>query len=929
MSLEGLGKNLKIGIEIGGRLSPSLAQSLRAAEMQVAGFGRGVSKTLGQSALAGRTAFKDMLGGAMWQQAAAGAAGVGLAMAASFRAAANFEGILSEIGKTANIGQGELKGLSKELLALSGRDVTNLAPAKLAEGIQDLVAQGLSLEDSVASMGALGKVATATNSDLLDITKTGFQLQNALKIKPTELQSTFDGLAFAGKQGAFELRDMAQLMPTVAAAAGSLGIQGKEGAMSIAAMLQMVRKDAPTAEQAATRMTDAMLKMTSPDAVKRFSKFGVNIEQVLSNAKARGINPMEAALDELQRVTGGDIFKLSEIFGDKEAKLGLMSLMKYRQEYEKLKADAGGSQAAGTVDVDYQRSLATFQGTLQSFQNSTQRLGIAVGTALLPPLTKIAAMVTPMLENVATWATENQTLATGLTITAGALAALILALPVIAGVVSGIGAIGTGIGLLTAAFPALAGIGTVLAVAGGPITLIIAGIIGIGAALTIAYRRVEWFRNGVNGAWAGIQWLFGAMASNAKRTWGVLQSILGAAGAALMMVVEHAKGILGGLWKILRGQWDLIAGIFTLDGNRIAAGLKGILSGWGQILSTMQASATKTWRHIAGGFRIDLGAVGTALNGLWTLLKGGWDLVVGIFTLDPEKVTTAFSAIWQGAGKLFTGITTIGAAAWKTTASGWALLGTWIITKAGELVSSIGAWFGNLPGRLAGVWEAIRGAAGKAWQWIKTEGVRLMESLLTAWASLPLRVVSVGLAIGRGLLDGARQGMGQLWNILTGGGGGAPSPANNIRPLPQRQFGGPVSPGMSYLVGERRPEVLTMGSQSGRIIPSVERWARDLTLGMPALPEQLTLSRTPQSLNLASSSVMMQPEVMPTPDTPGLEFAPLPRQAPSLPPFTMEPGAIVVNVSGGNADEVRRAVQDALSQFQINLEASYRSLLSD
>ena len=32
----------------------------------------------------------------------------------------------------------------------------------------------------------------------------------------------------------------------------------------------------------------------------------------------------------------------AQIFGDKEAKLALMSLMKYREEYEKLKAAAGG-----------------------------------------------------------------------------------------------------------------------------------------------------------------------------------------------------------------------------------------------------------------------------------------------------------------------------------------------------------------------------------------------------------------------------------------------------------------------------------------------------------------------------------------------------------------------------------------------------------
>jgi TP901 family phage tail tape measure protein len=551
----------KITVEIGGKIAASLGASLRTAQMQVSSFGRNVNRTMNDAAIAGRKGFKGMFDNALWQQAAVGAAGIGVAFGASIRQAARFELILSDIGKTANIGQGELKALSGELLRLSGRNLTNLSPEKLAAGIQDLVAQGLELKDAVASMESLGKVATATNSDLLDVTKTGFQLQNALKIRPTELKATFDALAFAGKQGAFELRDMAQYMPTIAAAAGSLGIQGQKGAVSLAAMMQMVRKDAPDAGQAATRLTDAMLKLTAPDAVKRFAKFGVNIEQVLNDAKAKGINPMEAALDQLQKVTGGDVFKLSQIFGDKEAKLALMSLMKYRKEYEKLKADAGGSAAAGTVDKDFQRSLATFQGTLTSFQNSAQRLGIAVGNALLPPLTRMAEIITPIAEGIGSWAAANPGLMTGITLIGGALAGLVIALPVIAGVVSAIGTIGTAIGALTTAFPALAGIGTVLAVAAGPITLIVAGIVGIGAALVVAYQRVEWFRVGIDAMVAGVR-----------------------AGFA-------------GFFTYLQGAWTFTVGVFTGDIAKIQAGfaqaisgIKAMWSGWFGWITTMFSS---------------------------------------------------------------------------------------------------------------------------------------------------------------------------------------------------------------------------------------------------------------------------------------------------------------------------------------------------
>ena len=343
------------------------------------------------------------------KSAAAGVAGLvaslgaGLAFAQLIKSASQFEAELSEIGKTAGASEKEIANLAVALKGLSAPSKTNLAPSILAAGVKDLVAQGLKLNDAVASMETLGKVAVATNSELTDVTKTGFQLQSALKIKPTELKATFDALAFAGKAGAFELKDMAQFMPTIASAATSLGIKGKDGAVALAAMMQMVRKDAPGAAEASTRLTDALLKMTAPDAVKNFTKFGVDIETVLKKAVKDGINPMDAAIEELIRVTGKDPFKLSQIFGDKEAKLALMSLMKYKEEYENLKAAAGGTAAAGTVQADFEKSLKTFNGQLQTLQTSGELVALSLGSKLLPILARLIEEILPVVNGVASF----------------------------------------------------------------------------------------------------------------------------------------------------------------------------------------------------------------------------------------------------------------------------------------------------------------------------------------------------------------------------------------------------------------------------------------------------------------------------------------------------------------------------------------------
>lgn len=105
--------------------------------------------------------------------------GAGFALQQIIRTTSQFESVLGEIGKTAGASEKDIAKLAASLKDLSAPSKTNLAPTVLAEGVKDLVAQGLKLNDAVASMETLGKVAVATNSELTDVTKTGFQLQSA------------------------------------------------------------------------------------------------------------------------------------------------------------------------------------------------------------------------------------------------------------------------------------------------------------------------------------------------------------------------------------------------------------------------------------------------------------------------------------------------------------------------------------------------------------------------------------------------------------------------------------------------------------------------------------------------------------------------------------------------------------------------------
>lgn len=561
----------KITVEIGGKIAASLGRSLRDSQRQVSSFGRNVTRTMNDAAIAGKKGFKGIFDNALWQQASVGAASVGLALAGSVRVAARFEASLTDISKTAQLTTQETRKLGQEILKLTGRNETNQSAEQLAAGIKTLTGAGLELKDAMVAIRGIGRVATATGSDINDVANTSYQLMQNLKIASGDVARTFEILALAGKRGSFELKDMATLLPTVASSANSLGVTGVKGAASLAAALQITRRGAGDASTAANNLVNLLQKIQSPDAVKNFKKFGVNIEQVTKNARAKGLNPLEETLKEIQRVTGGDQFKVSQIFGDMQVKNALMPLLRDFEDYIKIRDEALG--AKGVIGEDYQKSLATFQGTLTSFQNSAQRLGITVGNSLLPPLTRLAERITPVVEGIGAWASANPGLAKNLVLVGGAISGLTLALPVIAGVVSAIG------------------------VLSGPVTL---AILGVGAAIGLIVANWGAMKKAAIGAWESITATWGRFTGWVGNIFtNVLTMSRNLGQRVITAIIDGLKAKVGVLFGWIRNTWSSITGFFSGSGG-------------GGSASAGASSAGGTYR---GGGRSSMAAPGRALGG--------------------------------------------------------------------------------------------------------------------------------------------------------------------------------------------------------------------------------------------------------------------------------------------------------------------------
>lgn len=152
----------------------------------------------------------------------------------------------------------------------------------------------------------------------------------------------------------------------------------------------------------------------------------------------------------------------------------------------------------------------------------------------------------------------------------------------------------------------------------------------------------------------------------------------------------------------------------------------------------------------------------------------------------------------------------------------------WVIPKLGSFLAWLSARFIDWRNGVIVVFNAVKSAWNSVYAFFKNIGDRLGTiawNVAQAWQGFKDRAVaSFNTVVGK--VRSAVQTIESWWNRLKSlaaapirfavslfGGGGIPG-------LSGRASGGPVQSGTSYLVGERGPEVLTMGGQGGHITPN-------------------------------------------------------------------------------------------------------------
>ncbi|MFI7240112.1 phage tail tape measure protein [Streptomyces cyaneofuscatus] len=272
-----------------------------------------------------------------------------------------------------------------------------------------------------------------------------------------------------------------------------------------------------------------------------------------------------------------------------------------------------------------------------------------------------------------------------------------------------------------------------------PVTLIVIGVLALAAAVVVAYRRVGWFRTGVQAAWTGI-----------KAGWDLLWNQGLKPGFAAFMTGLRAVGAAG-MWLWDNALKPVFSAIDT--GARILATIIGVVLVMPTVLALRALAAVGTWlwtnalgpafraigaaavwlwktaiRPQLNSFMTGLRAVGAAGKWLWTnALKPAFGWIVG-------GAVSLWAGVKTQAGHIMTGIRALGAT------------GTWLwknaLKPAFEGIGTGAAWLYNnalkphidkakaLAKALGDAFKTGADAVGKAFNSIKEKAKTPVEFII-------------------------------------------------------------------------------------------------------------------------------------------------------------------------------------------------------
>ncbi|QHA95850.1 phage tail tape measure protein [Pseudomonas sp. J380] len=360
---------------------------------------------------------------------------IGAPIVQSVRTAIEFQDQTRDIAITGGFDEAEEKRLSDVMRASALK--WNQTQTEVANGTGVLVAGGISNAKELAAYApVLAKTATATRASMDDLGKVALALNDNLGIGAAGLERSMNMLAYAGKEGRFELKDMAKWLPQLTPQFAALGVTGEKAVAEIGASLQVAMKGAGSTDEAANNFKNFLTKITAPDTLKSFSDAGIDLKESIKNLVSTGLTPTQAMLetitnymgtkspkaasefqkaialtDDTERETAlnrlNEAYKLGELFRDMQVLSYLRPALANQAEQARVQKGSMGAADKDVTGQDWAKRMGSPKEQLKLLGVNLSDIGISIGSALIPALVDVTQALVPVMASFSAWASEN------------------------------------------------------------------------------------------------------------------------------------------------------------------------------------------------------------------------------------------------------------------------------------------------------------------------------------------------------------------------------------------------------------------------------------------------------------------------------------------------------------------------------------------
>lgn len=346
---------------------------MRTAQGATQGFARNVNT---QMVNAGRT--MTNVGRRMTRSVTVPLLAVG---AGAAKMATDFDTSMTRITALVGVGSDEVDGMRDSVMDLSGE--TARAPGELAEALFFVTSAGIKGAEALdvlemsAKASAVGLGDTATIADLVT------SAMNAYGSDTLSAADATDTLTAAVREGKLEPDALAGAMGRVLPMASALGVEFHEVGAGMAAM----SRTGTTAREAATQLRSILQGILSPaqGAAEGFAEVGLTAEGLQSQLRDEGLL---ATLQTLVGAFDGNAAATEAVFGNIRALTGVMDLMgSNAQATEQIFDEL--TDTVGATDDAFEVMSETAGFKMQQAWVDMQAALVQAGDVILPVVTGI------------------------------------------------------------------------------------------------------------------------------------------------------------------------------------------------------------------------------------------------------------------------------------------------------------------------------------------------------------------------------------------------------------------------------------------------------------------------------------------------------------------------------------------------------------